>query len=120
MARKLLMIWLVGWALFGLPWAGFIARPQFQHLSLVPFGTTRRRDSLLNFLYYVPLGMIGGALGWPPAVIAGAAAGLSGLTEIAQIFSIDRVPSVTDLFLNTAGAIVGIALVRFVRGQRRA
>ncbi len=120
MTRKLLLVWLVGWAIFGFPWTGFTARPQFQHLSLVPFRRTRRRDQLLNFLYYVPLGLIGGILGWPAAITTGVAAGLSGVTEIAQVFSTDRFPSVTDLLLNTAGAIVGIALVSFLQSRRRA
>jgi glycopeptide antibiotics resistance protein len=119
-ARKLLMVWLVGWALFGFPWNGFVGRPQFQHLTLVPFRGARRRDQLLNFLYYVPLGFIGGMLGWPPAVVTGAAVGLSALTEAAQLFSTDRFPSLNDLFLNTAGALVGIALVGFIRARRRA
>ena len=86
----------------------------------MPFRYSRRRDQLLNFLYYVPLGLIGGVLGWPAAIVTGAAAGLSGVTEFAQIFSTDRVPSVTDLLLNTAGAIVGLALVSFIQARRRA
>ena len=120
MGRILLIVWLLGWALFGLPWRNFSARPRFEHLSLVPFRRTRRRDQLLNFAYYIPFGVIGGLLGWPAALTTAAASGLSAVTEAAQVFSTDRFPSVTDLVLNTAGAVVGIAAVVYLRGRNRA
>jgi glycopeptide antibiotics resistance protein len=119
-ARKLLILWLFGWALFGFPWTTFSATPRFGDLNLVPFRWGRRRDQLLNFAYYVPFGIIGGLLGWPAALVTIAAIGLSSLTEAVQIFSVDRVPSVTDLLLNTAGAVVGIAIITFLRARRRA
>lgn len=108
--RKLLVLWLVGWAFFGFPWTTFTARPRFSRVNLRPFRWARRRDHLLNFAYYVPLGVIGVGLGVPSAGVAAGALALSTMTEFAQIFSIDRFPSTTDLLLNAAGAIVGIAI----------
>lgn len=114
------MVWLLGWALFGFPWTSFSFRPGLYRVSFVPLRGTRRRDQILNFAYYVPFGAIGGLLGWPAGVVTSAAAGLSVVTEAVQIFSTDRVPSVTDLLLNTAGAVIGIAVVAFLRARNRA
>jgi VanZ family protein len=114
------MVWLLGWAFFGFPWMTFNPHPRFDQLSLVPFGRTRRRDQLLNFVYYVPFGLIGYLLGWPATLVTVVAASLSGVTEAVQLFSIDRFPSVTDFLLNTAGAFVGIAIITVLRGRRRA
>jgi glycopeptide antibiotics resistance protein len=108
--RKLLVLWLVGWAIFGFPWTTFTARPRFWRVNLTPFRWARKRDHVLNFAYYVPLGVIGVGLGLPSILVAAGAAALSVLTEFAQIFSTDRFPSTTDLLLNTAGAVAGIAL----------
>jgi len=115
--RKLLVLWLVGWALFGFPWTTFTLRPRFSRVNLLPFRWARRRDHVLNFAYYVPLGLIGVGLGLPSAIVAAGALLLSAVTEFAQIFSIDRYPSTTDLLLNTAGAVVGIAIAH-IFGQR--
>jgi VanZ family protein len=117
--RKLLVLWLIGWAVFGLPWTTFTLHPGFDRISLVPFRRTRRRDQLLNLAYYVPFGVATAILGWHPAAIVSAAAGLSGATEFIQIFSTERIPSVTDVLLNVGGAVVGVALVMFLRQRLR-
>ena len=117
--RKLLILWVIGWALFGFPWATFTVRPALDRISLVPFRRTRRRDQLLNFAYYLPFGVATAILGWHPAAIAGAAGVLSAATEFIQVFSTDRVPSVTDILLNVGGAVVGVALVTFLRQRTR-
>ena len=67
----------------------------------------------------MPLGIIGVLLGWAPGTVAALAASLSGLTEALQIFSTDRVPSTTDLLLNTAGAVLGISAIVLLRSGRR-
>jgi VanZ family protein len=117
--RKFLFLWLLGWALFGLPWTSFTLQPHLYRISLVPFRRTRRRDQFLNFVYYVPLGVIGVLMGWAPGAVAALAASLSGLTEALQIFSTDRIPSTTDLLLNTAGAVLGISVLILLRPASR-
>lgn len=118
--RKLLYIWLFGWAIFGFPWASFTLRPRLSRASWIPFRRTRRRDVILNFLYYVPLGGIGILYGWSVPFTAGVAAALSCTTEFVQLFSSERFPASSDLLLNTAGAIVGIALTTIVFARTRA
>ena len=117
--RKLLVLWVIGWALFGFPWTTFTLHPEFDRITLVPFRRTRRRDQLLNFLYYVPFGMATAMLGWHPIGIISTAGILSGATEFVQIFSTDRVPSATDVLLNVGGAVVGVAVVAFLRMRSR-
>jgi glycopeptide antibiotics resistance protein len=114
-----LFVWLLGWALFGLPWTTFRLRPRMRNVSLVPLRRTRRRDQLLNFIFYVPFGVIGAGLGWPAGLVMASAAGLSAATELLQMFSSERIPSSTDLLLNTAGAIVGLALAVAVTARIR-
>jgi VanZ family protein len=122
-SRKLLKIcavlWIVGWAAFGLPWTGISARPR--HVNLVRFRRSayRRRDLPLNFAYYIPLGIIGLGLGWASPLVLGAATALSAATEAIQVFSLYRYPSITDVILNVGGAAAGIALVLAVRRVRR-
>ena len=115
--RKLLILWLIGWALFGLPWTTFTLHPAFDRISVVPFRRTRRRDQILNLAYYVPFGAATAMLGWHPVLIGGVAGLLSGTTEVVQIFSTDRTPSITDLVLNVGGAVVGLAIISFVRDR---
>ena len=117
--RKLLYLWLFGWALFGFPWTSFTATPRFSKASLVPLSRTRRRDQLLNFLYYVPFGVIGILSGWSLPFTTVTAFALSAVTELVQVFSTTRYPSSTDLLLNTAGAIVGIAVTTVVFSRSR-
>lgn len=113
-ARTLMIVWFVGWAYFGLPWASFTLRPRSWRIRAVPFRRARRRDQFLNFVYYIPFGALGVYLGWPAALVALVGTLLSGVTELLQVFSITRVPSSTDLILNVAGTIVGIAAVAFL------
>ena len=109
--------WLVGWAVFGIPWGTFTARPQRERMIFIPFRqySYRRRDLALNLIYYGPLGVIGIGLGWGVAGTALAAAALSAATEFIQIFSEDRYPSSTDIVLNTGGAMIGIAAALWIR-----
>ena len=122
-SRKLLkicaVVWVAGWAAFGLPWTGISARPR--QVNLIPFrrSTYRRRDLPLNFAYYVPLGMIGVGLGWTSPLVLAVATALSGATEAIQVFSLYRYPSITDLILNVGGAAAGMVLVLAVRHVRR-
>ncbi len=107
--RAAALAWLAGWAVFGLPWFGVTRHPRTDRLNLVPFRnhTYRRRDLALNFLYYIPLGLISVDLGRGMLAILIVALALSCVTELLQIFSVDRYPSVTDIVLNVAGAAAG-------------
>ena len=111
-------MWLLGWALFSVPWSSFTTRPQAGHVDLVPFQDQRRADQLRNFLYYVPAGAIGVGLGLSPVVTVVSASALSGAAETLQVFSRGRFPSATDLALNTAGAVVGVAMIKVARRRR--
>ena len=108
---------MAGWAAFSVPWSSFTARPQVEHLSLMPF-KARRADQIRNFLYYVPAGAIGLGLGFGPAVTVAGASALSATAEASQIFSTRRVPSMLDLALNTAGALVGAGIAMLARPRR--
>ncbi len=117
--KKAAALWIIGWAVFGLPWTGFTVHPRWYRVNLVPFRRWRRRDVVLNLFYYVPLGMLGVGFGWgvgPTLVVASA---FSGATEVIQIFARDRFPSVTDLIMNVSGAAAGVVLVLAVRRIRR-
>jgi VanZ family protein len=121
MLRKAAYIWLVGWAIFGLPWTGVTSRPSWHRRALSPLRRSRRRrmDAALNFTYYVPLGIIGMGLGWGAGPTALAAAILSGTTELIQIFARYRYPSLVDVMMNVGGAVAGIGVALAVRHIRR-
>jgi glycopeptide antibiotics resistance protein len=111
--KKAAVLWLIGWAFFGFPWTDFTPHARFDRASLVPFHQypRGRRDMLRNFVYYVPVGVIGlGLRATTGSVIAGGAA-LSATTEVVQLFSTNRYPSVTDFMINVSGAAAGILVV---------
>jgi glycopeptide antibiotics resistance protein len=76
-------------------------------VELIPFAITGAQTQVLNLLAFVPLGMLGVRLGWRPGKILLVGAGLSGITEVMQLFSTTRYPSTTDFILNMAGAWSG-------------
>lgn len=119
MYRVLAALWLLGWAMFSVPWSSFTPRPQVAQVDLHLF-QNRRADQLRNFLYYVPAGVIGLGLGLSTAGAVASAATLSGVAEALQLFSTRRVASATDLMLNAAGALVGVGLVMLLRRSRDA
>jgi VanZ family protein len=102
-----------------MPWSG-VSRRRRRPVNLVPFrtGSYRRSDLVMNFAYYVPMGVLGESFRWPGRTTIVAAALLSALTEVIQVFSRDRYPSVTDVILNTAGAMAGVALIKILRSRR--
>lgn len=70
----------------------------------------------LNVVAFVPCGALAVALGLPATTAIGVGAGISMTTEVLQLFSRRRYPSVTDLILNTAGTALGaLALARQAR-----
>ena len=113
--RVSLAIWLLLWARIGLPWRSFQWTPSFRRVELIPFQVGSPRTYVLNLLAFVPFGIIGTRLGWHPSSVIGVAAGVSALTELSQLFSRGRYPSITDVILNTAGALLGVVLAIAVR-----
>jgi hypothetical protein len=107
---SLLILWGLAWAGFGIPWNGMTNHAHWGVIrwSLIP----RLRsidDAVLNFLFYIPLGMLGRRSHRAGVVIAiGFACSLT--TELIQVFSHTRTPTLVDLVVNTAGTIVGVAL----------
>lgn len=72
-------------------------------------------DAILNFLLFVPLGM---AIAWSgrPVIIAGISGLLlASLVEIAQTVLPGRDPALSDIVLNTAGAVAGAVVARWRR-----
>lgn len=108
--RLLAAGWLLAWSLVGVPWRTFTGRPAADNVRLVPFEDGRPRSHLLNAFAFVPWGMVGSGLGWSAARVTLSAAAISGGTELLQLFSPNRYPSVTDLLMNTAGAALGTTL----------
>ncbi|HEY5619678.1 MAG TPA: VanZ family protein [Vicinamibacterales bacterium] len=111
-----LVVWAMLWTLVAAPWRSFRLRPSLQRVELVPFLDGSPRTQILNVLAFVPLGFIGTRLGWSPGTVALIGAGTSALTELVQLFSTRRHPSITDLILNIAGTLVGIALASSWQG----
>jgi len=107
---SLLVLWGLAWAGFGVPWNGMTNHAHWGVIrwSLIP----RLRsidDAILNFLFYIPLGMLGRRSHSAGAIIAvGFACSLT--TELIQVFSHTRTPTLLDVVVNTAGTIVGVAL----------
>ena len=116
--RKLATLWLVGWVIFSLPLADLRMRPRFRHVNLAPFQGLRRLDAVRNLTYYVPAGVIGLELGLMVGPTVAIAATLSAVAEVSQTFSSNRVPSTTDIIMNTTGAAIG-ALYWHARRRRR-
>ncbi len=106
----LLIIWGLAWAGFGIPWTGMTNHAHWGVIrwSLIP---PRRSidDAILNFVFYIPLGMLGRSFRPGGAIIAlGFACSLT--TELIQVFSHTRTPTLLDVIVNTAGTIVGVGL----------
>jgi glycopeptide antibiotics resistance protein len=108
--RLALSLWALAWAFVAIPWRSFRLGPSLERVELIPFLDGSPRTQVLNVLVFVPLGIIGMRLGWSPRTVALVGAGTSALTELLQLFSTRRHPSVTDLILNTTGTLIGIAL----------
>lgn len=117
--RLALVVWLCVWVWIAVPWRSFQSTPSFQRVELIPFAIPGTRTQALNLLAFVPFGILGVRLGWRPGNILLVAAGLSGMTEVLQLFSTTRFPSTTDFFLNTAGALTGMTIANYSIAQWR-
>ena len=119
--RMLLVFWLVSVVIvISLPGEKFDGTPHWESIQWIPFAALSfQRDvvteTLANFLAFVPIGYLAirsFAFGIKRPLLL---AGLFGLAasfsiELYQLFCRSRVPSSTDLILNTAGAILGAHL----------
>ena len=83
-------------------------------LVVMPYGSA---EQVLNTLMFVPLGMAVAMLlsrhGWPLAILAGFV--LSATVEYAQVSVPGRVPDPADIFWNTLGGAIGVAMVTPIR-----
>ena len=104
--------WYVVWAGFALPWAEAGMTPHWERVQWIPFQMVRPRDVVLNLLFFVPFGALGVLSAWRVASVLLAAAAVAGFTEAVQVFAPDRWPSATDLLLNLAGTLTGLAAAR--------
>ena len=119
--RLLLVFWLVSVLLIiSLPGGKFDGTPHWENIQWIPFAALSFHravvtETLANFLAFIPIGYLAVrsfASGIKRAILL---AGLVGLAasfsiEIYQLFCRSRVPSSTDLILNTAGAVLGAQL----------
>jgi glycopeptide antibiotics resistance protein len=116
----LLIAWGLAWAGFGIPWTGMTNHTHWGVIrwSLIPSRRTID-DAILNFLFYIPLGMLGRTFQRTGVIIAiGFACSLT--TELIQVFSHTRTPALLDVVVNTAGTIAGAALQSRIRSRVRA
>ena len=119
--RFLLVSWLASVLMvISLPGGKFDGTPHWESIQWIPFAARSFHravvtETLANFLAFIPIGYL--------AVRSFASdikrplllAGLVGLTasfsiEIYQLFCLSRVPSSTDLIVNTAGSVLGAHL----------
>lgn len=118
-----LLVWAVLWKLH----VPFIGNDEMRGIKLVPFvrgggfGQSAPREVLANLVLFVPFGVYLGALArglawWKAAaVVCAASLGL----ESAQFVLAAGSSDVTDVIVNTAGGIVGLAVVAVVRERVR-
>lgn len=110
--------WLMAWAFVGLPWRSFTAEPSLQRVQIVPFRDGSARTHVLNVVAFVPWGAVGWGLGWSATRVVLSGAAVSTGTELLQLFSRRRYPSVSDVLLNTLGTAAGV-LIASPRGFQR-
>jgi VanZ family protein len=108
------IVWMMAWAFFGVPWDGSTADFSAHRIlwTLVPSTNRQVLDVVLNFVFYIPLGILLRWFGITPLRALACAALLSAGTETLQLFSPTRVPNLADIVSNTAGVAVGLVLVR--------
>ncbi|MEZ3160661.1 VanZ family protein [Microbacterium sp. BWT-B31] len=118
-----LLTWIVLWKL-AVPWVGaaaFLPHP----IKLIPFvpdaeaGASSPVEVAINFAIFVPFGLFLGVLApsWRWFAAAGVIAGSSLVFETLQpLLSIGSFDT-TDIIVNTAGGLAGLALLALIRGR---
>lgn len=133
-----LAIWLaviifVNWRPFDFQFQMEMARNRVEHISWLPFADYYE-NGYQNFLHqvvrktllFVPLGLLGVVI--VPVSFRGRTSLIAGflvflialILEVGQIFLPTRYPSVTDIILETAGGVVGLAIAGAFRDGSRA
>jgi glycopeptide antibiotics resistance protein len=96
------------------PWYGVLHQPQWEHVTWVPFTSRNDKptDMIINTLMFLPLGWtfktdrrgLGGTL-----TVLLMALTVSIGAESMQLYCAKRDPSMTDVTMNTIGALIGAA-----------
>ncbi|MFC8600073.1 VanZ family protein [Isoptericola sp. NPDC057191] len=118
-AYLVLLGWLVLWKL-GTPWVG---EAGMRVVKLVPFvatasaGASDPVEIALNLVVFLPFGVYLGLLApsWPWWRSAGVLAGASLALEVGQYVLAVGSTDVTDVVVNTAGGLAGLAVVALAR-----
>lgn len=115
-----LIVWILLIVLLcSFPW--WVGAPQWGRIRWIPLLDVFRsphwllRDAVANGLLYIPLGFAYTKVRRAAVVNLVCEAAMLGLVlsltaELYQVFSPVRVPSMTDVFMNTFGALAGAAL----------
>jgi glycopeptide antibiotics resistance protein len=122
-----LLAWVVLWKL-EVPWIGEAAG-LFRPIKLVPFvpsgdaGASTPAETLINLVLFVPFGLFAGALAptWTWWRTGAASLGVSLVLETVQHLISTGSFDITDLIVNTAGALIGwtvFVAVRRTAGER--
>jgi glycopeptide antibiotics resistance protein len=118
-ARLRLAAWTLVIVIVVVPWSGWVGHEHWARVIWVPFmPPLRLRDVVLNVIFYVPFGLFfpqGRRGAGKFALAVGCAFLLSVATELTQVYSHGRFPSMTDVATNTIGAAVGAGLARLRR-----
>ena len=118
-----LLVWVVLWKLEA-PWD---AEPGGRIVKLVPFvatsgaGASTPFDVVANLLLFLPFGLYLGLLApaWRWWKVAGAAATVSVALELMQYVLAVGSSDLTDVVVNTAGAVTGLGLLAVTRRRLR-
>jgi glycopeptide antibiotics resistance protein len=112
--RLRLLFWIAVIVIGVVPWFSATGHAHWPRIGWVPFSSPpiRVRDIVVNAALYVPFGVFWRRPGHRPVWrhAAGVAAGafcLSVVTELTQVYSHGRFPSMTDVTMNTVGAWAG-------------
>jgi glycopeptide antibiotics resistance protein len=112
-SRLWLAIWIGLIVVVVVPWGTLGSSPHWERMAWIPFvsAPVELGDMVSNGLFYVPYGFLGvlniGKTQTAIRVATGSALALSLATELTQVFSASRFPSMTDVACNVVGAFVG-------------
>jgi glycopeptide antibiotics resistance protein len=111
--RYRLALWILVIIIGVVPWFSMTSHAHWPRIGWIPFESppVRLRDMILNVALYVPFGWFSrcGRLTALRHVTRMAvwAIVLSAATEVTQVYSHGRFPSMTDVVMNTCGACLG-------------